>query len=51
MVKTQKSTVSPNVKEGDVLVYKNGVYVADMEATIKRREEVLRRINRIKNKA
>lgn len=34
------SSVAPEVKEGDVLIMVNGRYVADKEATIRRRKEI-----------
>ncbi len=35
------SSVAPEVKEGDVLIMINGRYVADKEATIRRRKEII----------
>ena len=36
------SSVAPEVKEGDVLIMINGRYVADKEATIGRRKEIIK---------
>lgn len=36
------SSVDPEVKEGDVLIMINGRYVADKEATIRRRKEIIK---------
>lgn len=36
------SCVAPEVKEGDVLIMINGRYVADKEATIRRRKEIIK---------
>ena len=36
------SSVAPEVKEGDVLIMINGRYVADQEATIRRRKEIIK---------
>lgn len=50
VLKTEKSTVSKDVKEGDVLICENGIYKTDFLATEKRREEILKRIIRMKNR-
>ena len=36
------SSVAPEVKEGEVLNMINGRYVADKEATIRRRKEIIK---------
>lgn len=36
------SSVAPEVKEGDVLIMINGRYVADKEATIRRKKEIIK---------
>ena len=36
------SSVAPEVKEGDVRIMINGRYVADKEATIRRRKEIIK---------
>ncbi len=37
-----KKMIDENVREGDILVMKNGKYEADKEASKRRREEILR---------
>ena len=50
MLKADKSTVSSDVKEGDVLICENGIYFADIEATKLRREAIIRRLKSITNR-
>lgn len=40
--KISRSKISSDVSEGDVLIEKKGIYIADKENTEKRRKEILK---------
>lgn len=40
--KISRSKISDSVSEGDVLIEKKGIYIADKENTEKRRKEILK---------
>lgn len=49
-IKVQKSKFSYNVKNGDVVILKNGFYILDEDKTRERKEEILKYTKKIFNK-
>lgn len=48
VIKADKTLFSPDVREGDVLLCKDGIYMPDYETTEKRRKKIIERLKRIK---
>lgn len=44
-----KGALADDVKEGDVVVYKNGTYIKDICATAERRSEIIKLQNKLWN--
>lgn len=47
IIKTAKDTVSPEVKEGDVLCLEDGIYITDEKATNERRNRINNKLSNI----
>lgn len=41
-IEVSRSSLADGVKEGDVVLFENGVYRKDVEATEKRKQEIIR---------
>lgn len=41
MLRVDSSSFSDNIREGDVLVYKNGVFITDKDKTDQQRQRIL----------
>ena len=48
IIKADMNAISPEVKEGDVLVYNDEIYSTDYKATDIRREKLNRRLRRMR---
>ncbi len=48
MIKTERSFVSFETKEGDVLICEEGIYKTDYESTLQRRKMINERLKQIK---
>lgn len=51
MIKAAKNTVSPEVKEGNVLCLKDGIYTTDEKATKERRNKIKTKLSNAHKKA
>lgn len=50
IIKVDKQFITPDVSEGDVLLFENSLYFTDIESTKQRKEKIRKRIRRIKKK-
>lgn len=50
IIRVEKSSVSPESKEGDVLLQNDGFYTSDTKATIERKMRIINRLRRLRNK-
>lgn len=46
LFKVDRALISPEVKEGEALIFRNGIYFTDSEKTEKRRKKILEILRR-----